>query len=215
MSRKSVIGTVLLVLGAFRAAAHAARLVIDPQNPSTLYRIWYGVEKSVQGGVCWQPINNGRSTLPATALAIDTQGTLYAAAEKVGVDVTTDGGLTWHDDGNQDATDGCTNWCTRCGNGLVTPPEECEDGVQNGAVACTTGCTTCGNGILTPPESCDDGNRAKGDGTVSVEELIAMVNAALGAAPSCDCTAGDSDGNGEITIDEIIRAVNAALTGCD
>lgn len=53
-----------------------------------------------------------------------------------------------------------------------------------------------------------------GDAQVTVDELIAMVSVALGAASLAECTAGDGDGNGQITVDEIIAAVNHALAGC-
>lgn len=53
-----------------------------------------------------------------------------------------------------------------------------------------------------------------GSGEVTVEELVAMVNVALGTQPSSNCAAGDGDGSGEITVEEIIGAVNAALSGC-
>jgi len=46
---------------------------------------------------------------------------------------------------------------------------------------------------------------------VTIDELVQMVNIALGFADLERCQAGDADGNGEITIDEIIRAVNVAL----
>jgi plastocyanin len=49
---------------------------------------------------------------------------------------------------------------------------------------------------------------------VTVDELIAMVNIALGVADSSSCNAGDADGNGQITIDEILSAVNNALNAC-
>ncbi|GBD27226.1 hypothetical protein HRbin30_02571 [bacterium HR30] len=53
-----------------------------------------------------------------------------------------------------------------------------------------------------------------GDGEVTVDEIVRMVNIALGAAPVDQCRAGDGNGDGEITIDEIIAAVNKALAGC-
>jgi dipeptidyl aminopeptidase/acylaminoacyl peptidase len=53
-----------------------------------------------------------------------------------------------------------------------------------------------------------------GDGEVPVNELITMVNIALGTANVSSCTVGDADGSGDITINEIIAAVNNALTGC-
>jgi hypothetical protein len=49
---------------------------------------------------------------------------------------------------------------------------------------------------------------------VTIDELVMMVNIALGARPLSDCEAGDSTRDGEITIDEIIRAVTRALSGC-
>ena len=53
-----------------------------------------------------------------------------------------------------------------------------------------------------------------GDGEVTIDELVMMVNIALGTRPLSDCAAGDSTRDGEITIDEIIRAVTRALSGC-
>jgi CSLREA domain-containing protein len=62
------------------------------------------------------------------------------------------------------------------------------------------------------PGSCqgDCGN----DAAVTVNEIITMVNIALGSANVSACTAGDADGSGDITINEIIAAVNHALNGC-
>ncbi|MFQ5668365.1 MAG: hypothetical protein ACE5I7_18310 [Candidatus Binatia bacterium] len=52
------------------------------------------------------------------------------------------------------------------------------------------------------------------DGTVTVNELIAMVNVALGSAPVSVCMPGDSSGDGAISVNEIVAAVNNALRGC-
>ena len=52
------------------------------------------------------------------------------------------------------------------------------------------------------------------DGSVTVDELVTMVNIALGNAAVATCTAGDADANEQITIDEVISAVNVALQGC-
>jgi hypothetical protein len=49
---------------------------------------------------------------------------------------------------------------------------------------------------------------------VTIDELIRMVNIALGSAELRTCSVGDLNGDGEITIDEIIRSVNVALNGC-
>jgi len=53
-----------------------------------------------------------------------------------------------------------------------------------------------------------------GDGQVTVNELIQMVNIALGNAAVSTCTAGDANGDGEITVNEIVAGVNNALNGC-
>ena len=53
-----------------------------------------------------------------------------------------------------------------------------------------------------------------GDAEVTVDELLAMVNVALGTANLSRCTAGDMNSDAAITVDEIIAAVNNALTGC-
>ena len=50
--------------------------------------------------------------------------------------------------------------------------------------------------------------------TVTIDEIITMVDAALGSAPVSACTAGDADENGQITIDEIMTAMTKALSGC-
>jgi hypothetical protein len=49
---------------------------------------------------------------------------------------------------------------------------------------------------------------------VTVNELITMVNIALGNAPVTSCTVGDTNNDGTITVNEIIAGVNNALNGC-
>jgi hypothetical protein len=56
---------------------------------------------------------------------------------------------------------------------------------------------------------CDDSNE------VTVNELLTMVNIALGNAATGDCAAGDQNGDGEVTVDEILKAVSNALNGCE
>jgi hypothetical protein len=51
-------------------------------------------------------------------------------------------------------------------------------------------------------------------GQVSVDDILKMVNIALGNDPMGSCPAGDSNGDGQITVDEILAAVNNALSGC-
>ncbi|MFI5398332.1 MAG: hypothetical protein ACHQ9S_22575 [Candidatus Binatia bacterium] len=52
------------------------------------------------------------------------------------------------------------------------------------------------------------------DGQVTVDEILTMVNIALGNANVSICTAGDVNSDGQITVDEILTAVNYALQGC-
>lgn len=53
-----------------------------------------------------------------------------------------------------------------------------------------------------------------GDGSVTVEEIITMVNMALGNAEMSDCDIGDANNDNLITVDEILMAVNNALNCC-
>jgi hypothetical protein len=52
------------------------------------------------------------------------------------------------------------------------------------------------------------------DTFVTVDELITLVNIALGSADFSACPAGDVNHDVQITIDEILTAVNRALNGC-
>ena len=58
------------------------------------------------------------------------------------------------------------------------------------------------------------GGDCSGDGAVTVNELITMVNIALGTSPVSACFAGDANADGEITVNEIVVGVNHALSAC-
>jgi hypothetical protein len=53
-----------------------------------------------------------------------------------------------------------------------------------------------------------------GDDAVTVDEVLTMVNIALGNVGIGQCLAGDGNGDLQITVDEILTAVNNALSGC-
>jgi hypothetical protein len=53
-----------------------------------------------------------------------------------------------------------------------------------------------------------------GDGFVTVDEIVTMVNIALGAADVSTCPAADPSGDSHVTVDEILQAVSSALEGC-
>jgi hypothetical protein len=64
---------------------------------------------------------------------------------------------------------------------------------------------------ITPTPCVGDCNS---DGHVTVDEILTMVNIALGNAAVTTCQAGDANHDGHITVDEILTAVNNALNGC-
>ncbi|MBI3783753.1 MAG: hypothetical protein HY270_10140 [Deltaproteobacteria bacterium] len=70
---------------------------------------------------------------------------------------------------------------------------------------------TPGSATPTPPRCIGD---CDGNGEVTVDNLLLMVNISLGNIALDQCLAGDADGDGEITVDEIISAVNVSLTSC-
>jgi len=51
-------------------------------------------------------------------------------------------------------------------------------------------------------------------GEVTRDEVIVMVNIALGTVKVADCTAGDPNGDGAISINEIVAGVNSVATDC-
>ena len=63
-----------------------------------------------------------------------------------------------------------------------------------------------------PPARCV--GHCDGNGDVTVDELLTMVNIALGSASVLGCGSGGINGNGEIMVDEIMTAVSRALEGC-
>ncbi|HEX7406594.1 MAG TPA: C25 family cysteine peptidase [Candidatus Binatia bacterium] len=62
-----------------------------------------------------------------------------------------------------------------------------------------------------PPDCVGDCNT---DGAVTVDDILTMVNIALGNADVSRCISGDASGDGMFTIDEILTAVNNVLNGC-
>ena len=53
-----------------------------------------------------------------------------------------------------------------------------------------------------------------GDGSVTVDEILTMVDIALGNGDVSACVAGDANDDGQITIEEILAAVDNALNTC-
>jgi hypothetical protein len=80
--------------------------------------------------------------------------------------------------------------------------------VQGYVATCTATASMDGGFALGCVGDCDS------MGTVTVDEILTMVNIALANADIETCLAGDQDNSGTITVDEILTAVNHALTGC-
>jgi hypothetical protein len=70
------------------------------------------------------------------------------------------------------------------------------------------------DGLIVAEGGCLCVGDCNGDGEVTIEELLLMVNIALGAQNVSACACGDPDNSGEIDISEILQGVNNALTGC-
>jgi hypothetical protein len=58
------------------------------------------------------------------------------------------------------------------------------------------------------PGDCD------GSGTVTVDEIVTLINAVFDDTALPGCAAADSNNDGHITVDEVVTAVHFALTGC-
>jgi hypothetical protein len=65
---------------------------------------------------------------------------------------------------------------------------------------------------ITPAPRC--AGDCDGDDLVTVDEVVTLVNVALGVNPAAACNAGDVDGDRAVTVDEIIRGLGIALMGC-
>lgn len=66
--------------------------------------------------------------------------------------------------------------------------------------------------IFASPSACV--GDCDGNGSVTVDELVAGVNSALGAGAAVDCESLDANRDGLVTVDEIVTAVDKALAGC-
>lgn len=64
----------------------------------------------------------------------------------------------------------------------------------------------------TEPPACE-GDCAS-DGEVTVDDVVKLIQIALGNVALTACEPGDSNGDQQVTVEEIVRAVNNALAGC-
>ena len=80
--------------------------------------------------------------------------------------------------------------------------------------ATTTATLTPSDTAISTPTPCSCVGDCNCNGGVTVDEILTMVNIALGNTPVTMCEAGDANHDLQITVDEILTAVNNALNGC-
>ena len=159
------------------------------QPPHPFSALSDGVFKSTDGAVSWQTVDF--PGLPVFDPATPT--TLYAVAG--GVFKSTDAGGSW-----RALSTGLTN--AEVSALAIDPktPTRLYAGTSGGLFAIDQVSACVGD--------CNDAS------TVTIDELLTMVNIALGTAAVSDCLAGDGNQDGAITVEEILTAVNNALNGC-
>jgi len=101
--------------------------------------------------------------------------------------------------------------CDVDGSGTVTHDEVTLLGCANNPICAAAFPTPTPPSTPTMPACVGD---CHGNGTVTVDDVLTMVNVAAGALNVLACQAGDADADGTITIDEILTAVGSAERGC-
>ena len=155
-----------------------------------------GVYKSINGGGTWN-----RAGIPqhgVAAIVVDPMhpAILYTAGGGA-ASRSLDGGTTW-----SDLSDGLRSSVIR----LAIEP----------AVPTTIYAAVPSRGVYVIQPSlnlacvgdCDQ------NGRVTIEELVAGVNQALGRSGHSACVVLDTNSSGTVTVDELVSAVNDALRGC-
>jgi len=192
--------------------ANVLALAIDPTTPTTLYAGTYGgMFRSLNGGSSWQATGLGAEPICGDAIVrcgeeCDDGG--ESATCDIDCTLPQCGDATLNltageqcDDGNRNPSDGCTNDCTVCGDGVVAPPEECDDGNTSGGDDCDAQCRrprVVGTGT---PQSCTEAafDPALAQGSVTFNCGPAPVTITLTSEKII--TAGTTiDGGGLITL---------------
>ena len=97
------------LVGPSNVGARVVDLVVDPNNPDTMYTAVSGggVWKSTDGGATFQPAWPNDQTQTMGALAMGSDGTLWAGTGEAN---PSGGGLTYFGDGVYKSTDGGASW---------------------------------------------------------------------------------------------------------
>lgn len=107
-----------------------------------------------------------------------------------------------------------------CGTGACDPATGgCVPGHEGDPCDDANVCTTndrchSGNCVGTTGGGSSCTGDCNSNNVVTVDEVLLMVNIALGSSDVSLCSRGDADHSGTITVDEILAAVNFALTSC-
>ena len=214
---------------------YVVALAIDPTAPRTLYAGMEdaGLFKSTDGGGSWRQVN-----FPAGALLFDPAmpGTIYAAGMFRGVAKSTNAGDTWSFAG--------TGYFVRALALDPSAPRTLYAGTEGGGVfkstdagatfrTFNTGLTSLNVGALAIDRSTPRMLYAATDGgvfsiqqaavcvgdcggtaAVAVNDLVTLVNIALGTSRPSTCANGGLPLGGKVTVAVIVQAVNHALNGC-
>jgi len=154
-----------------------------------------GAYKSTDAGVTWNAASTGLAVsliVPALAIDPDTPSTLYCGTS-VGVYKSTDGGANWNTFGLPSVAVNALTIDSRTPTTLYA--------ATNGGVF----------DIEQEPPFCV--GDCDGDGTVTIDELLALVNSALGDGQASVCPTGIANG-ATADVPLIVTAVNHALNGC-
>jgi len=98
------------------------------------------------------------------------------------------------------------------GSEVLLPPGTLDAGRHVITLTATDADAHSASASLTLGVTC--GGDCNTDGSVAIDDLLMMVNVALGTQPVTTCPFGDGNADGQITIEEILAAVATSLTGC-
>jgi hypothetical protein len=98
-------------------------------------------------------------------------------------------------------------------DGRDVTPAALEDGLQVRLRSEDGPIYLLGGVAVLPPGSCP--GDCRGDGEVTMDELVTGVRIALGEADLLGCSVLDENDDGRVAIDELVRAIGSALAGCE
>ena len=158
------------------------------------------VFKSADGGTTWSLDSD--TGLPADAdvdaLVVDphTSATLYVAVSPGGVFQSDDGGIDWRPLSTGQTFVGASALAVDplAPTTIYALTNEGVFSIQQAAAVCAGDCI--------------------GVAAVAINDLITLVNIALGTAPPSACAGGGLPLGGEVDVAVIMEAVNNALSGC-